>query len=233
MTVYAYSFMSLDARRPDGVIVDPDAVEVYPAERPLKICRHGFHASTDILDALFYGRWKGPLLRRVCCSGEIVHQNDKFVCRSRVEVWRFDCTRVLQEWACWCARRALERERATGREPDVRLWRAIEAAEAYLRGIASLKEVCDAARSAAGSAAWSAADAAVSAAWSAAWSARSAAGSARSAARSAADAARSAAWSAAESAAWSAESAAARKKEREAQRKELLRRIDKARKALQ
>lgn len=39
-----------------------------------------------------------------------------------------------RHFACDCADRALQRERRAGREPDPRLWAAVEAARAYLEG---------------------------------------------------------------------------------------------------
>src|SRR5574340_343496 len=108
--------------------------------------------------------------------------------------------KVLRLYACWCVR---ETPLPDGRRvwdllADSRSRAAVEMAERFAVGNASLEEL----RSAE-SAAWSAAEAA---AWSAAWSAAESAArsAAESAARSAESAARSAAWSAA----WSAESAA-------------------------
>ena len=99
--------------------------------------------------------------------------------------------RLIRLFAVWCARRALERERAAGREPDPRSWSAVEVAERFANGNATAEEL-DAARAAAWAAAWAAArDAARAAAWAAAWAA------ARAAAWDAArDAARAAAWDA-------------------------------------
>jgi hypothetical protein len=76
--------------------------------------------------------------------------------------------------ACDCARRALEAERAAGREPDVRIWRAVEVAERYARGEETDDELeaailCASARAAAAAwvesrGAWGAAAAAAAAA---------------------------------------------------------------------
>jgi len=76
--------------------------------------------------------------------------------------------------ACACARRALEAERAAGREPDVRSWRAVEVAERFVRGEATDDELeewmlCASARAAAAAwgesrGAWGAAEAAAEAA---------------------------------------------------------------------
>jgi hypothetical protein len=130
--------------------------------------------------------------------------------------------RILREHACWCARRALDAERAAGRKPDPRSWSAVEVAERFSRGEATaveLEAAWDAAYAAAAArdAAWDAAraaraasaddSAAARAASAAAWAAASAA--ARAAARSAASDAYSSAYSSAYSAAYSAASWAA------------------------
>jgi hypothetical protein len=109
-----------------------------------------------------------------------------------------DATRVLHEWAIWCAEQVLhlfEKERPNDQRPRL----ALEAKRRWLDGDISDDEL-DAARAAAWAAARDVArDAARDAAWAAAWAA------ARAAAR---DAARAAAWAAAgdvaRAAAWDA-----------------------------
>ena len=201
--IYAYTFCRENLIRPDGVRIPDDGIEQYDTNRPLELCRHGYHASTDILDAMKYA--PGPILRRVRCSGKIIEQNDKLVCRRRTEIWRYDCTRVLRLWACWCTRRTLQRERDAGREPDPRSWVAVDVAERYAHGKATDDEL-SAAYSAAWDAAYSAArDAAEYAAWNAAYSA---------------------AYSAAKYTARDAAKYAARDAERDIQRTQLLKMID-------
>ena len=48
---------------------------------------------------------------------------------------------ALREFACWCARNALNAERKAGREPDPRSWAAVDIAERYARGEASKAEL--------------------------------------------------------------------------------------------
>jgi hypothetical protein len=127
--------------------------------------------------------------------------------------------RKIRLFAVWCARRVQHLM------TDPRSLQALDVAEAYANGTATLVELrlaADAARAAARDAAWgAAADAAWGAAWGAAWSAAWGA---------AADAARDAAWGAARDAARavasdaaSQASDAAREAEVQAQTQELLR----------
>ena len=85
--------------------------------------------------------------------------------------------RDLRLLACRWARGALDAERAAGREPDPRSWAAVETAERYAVGEATVEQLA-AARAAARAAAWAARAAvryAVSdAAWDAAWAVRDA-----------------------------------------------------------
>lgn len=77
--------------------------------------------------------------------------------------------RVLRLFAVRCARRALERARAAGREPDARSWAACEVAERYALGEATEDDLV-AARAAARAASWAgASDAARDASWAASW----------------------------------------------------------------
>jgi len=69
-------------------------------------------------------------------------------------------TRELRLIACWCAKRALDRERSAGREPDPRSWDAVRVARRHAHGQATVEELVaawdaswDAARDAAGAAA--------------------------------------------------------------------------------
>ncbi len=176
----------------DGRLVRKGSI--FTVDPPIELCRSGLHASIRLIDALQYA--PGPIICRVEMRGDIIHGSDKLVATERKCLWWINAERMLHEFACWCAKGALEKARVT----DRRCWIAIETKLAWLKGKATNQEL-DAAWSAAQSAAQSAAE---SAAWSAAQSA------AWSAAQSAAEsAARSAAWSAArsaaESAAWSAQ----------------------------
>jgi hypothetical protein len=92
----------------------------------------------------------------------------------------FISAETLHEFACRVAENALLKERKAGREPDARIWKALEVKRKWLKGEATDSELA-AAREAARAAAWAAAWAAArEAAWEAAWAA------ARAAAREAA-----------------------------------------------
>lgn len=183
---------------PPHTLVEPG--QTLRVEPPLRMCRHGLHASARAIDALRYA--PGDMVCRVRLSGEILTDEDKLCASERTVLWMVDATTTLHEFACWCAEQALEQERAAGREPDPRSWAAIKTKRAWLRG------ECDDATLVAARAA------AADAAWAAAWAAAEAA--ARAAARAAAWAAAAAAWAAA---------AAARAAVREEQNAELERRL--------
>ena len=139
--------------------------KVSTRRKPLALCEWGLHASENIIDALVYAG--GALLRRVELGGEILDGGDKYCAAERRELWRMDISRVLHEFACWCAERALKRERKAGYEPDPRSWNVIKVKRLWLNGKAAKVELA-----AARETAWeAAADAAWSAARSAAWEA--------------------------------------------------------------
>ena len=79
---------------------------------------------------------------------------------------------TLREFACWCARNALNTERKAGREPDPRSWAAVDVAERYARGEASKAERTASYRAAFGAASDAASFAAYYAAYYAANAAR-------------------------------------------------------------
>jgi len=182
------------------------AGETLTAVGPLELCSNGLHASECPLDALKYA--PGEMLCRVELSGEILRGEDKLCARRRKVLWVLDCERIVHEFACECAERALKSVGVT----DSRCWAAIQAKRDWMAGKigdVELDAAYAAARDAARAAAYAAARAAARAA---AWDAARAAArdAARAAARAAAwDAARAAAWAAARAAAWDAAYAAA------------------------
>jgi hypothetical protein len=105
------------------------------------ICESGLHASRDPLDALQYA--PGSILCLVDCGQIEGEQNDKFVCRKRRIVARFDATTMLREFARKCALDVLH------------LWDAPPVVREYLE--TGGEDIRAAARAAAWDAAWDAA----------------------------------------------------------------------------
>ena len=127
---------------------------------PVTICETGLHASKHVYEALQYA--PGATLCLVECEDIVTEQDDKFVCRRRRIVKRFDATDTMRAFARHCALSVIH------------LWDAPQVVRDYLTtGDEGLR---DAARDAAMAAAWAAArDAAWDAAWAAAWDAARAA----------------------------------------------------------
>jgi len=204
MTI-AYHFCGDKLR--DGRPIPPDG-EWLVHDGPVMICETGLHASLHPFDALTYT--PGATLCMVECEDIVDEHDDKFVCRRRKIIARFDATDMLWEMSRWCALQVIH------------LWDAPDVVRQYLETgdeslwaaawAAARDAAWAAAGDAAGAAAWDAAraaagDAAGDAAWDAAGDAAWAA--ARDAARAAAgdaawDAAGDAAWAAARDAAWAA-----------------------------
>ncbi|HEY1326256.1 MAG TPA: hypothetical protein VGI14_04915 [Casimicrobiaceae bacterium] len=140
------------------------------------LCKSGLHASKCPFDALAYA--PGQTLCLVECDDVVAEEDNKFVCRRRKIVARFDATEMLFAFARWAALGVID------------LWNAPDVVRKFLEtGDESLRA---AARAAARAARGPARDPA--------WAARAAAWDA--AADAAADAARTAAWDAAWAVAW-------------------------------
>ena len=130
---------------------------------PLRACQNGLHVCR--LEQLV--EWLGPTIWRIEIQGERIEQSDKIVARrgrllSRCEGWTDTSARLF---AVACARRALEREREAGREPDTRSWNAltvatdeqlIAARAASWAVVWAAEDAARAAEDAAGDAAWAA-----------------------------------------------------------------------------
>ena len=130
---------------------------------PLRACQNGLHVCRleQLVD------WLGSTIWRVEIQGERIEQSDKIVARqgrllSRCEGWTDKSARLF---AVACARRALEREREAGREPDTRSWNAltvatdeqlIAARAASWAVVWAAEDAARAAEDAAGDAAWAA-----------------------------------------------------------------------------
>lgn len=103
---------------------------------PVIACKRGFHGSARAIDALSYA--PGQYVARVELCGTVVAHGspvDKYTANARKNLTDYvDAGPTLNAFAVWCARKVLERERAAGREPDPRSWRALEVMLAWLRG---------------------------------------------------------------------------------------------------
>ena len=162
MTI-AYHFVSDNLR--NGRPVPEDNFKLVH-EGPVKICNSGLHASLSAFDAMHYA--PGNVICKVHCSGIVESHDDKFVCRERTILQRFDATELMGFFARECALSVIH------------LWDAPEIVIKYLKtGDPKLK---DAARAVSRDAAWAAA-------WVAAYAAKDAAYAARDAAYVAKDAA--------------------------------------------
>ncbi len=173
-------------------------------------CESGLHASEHPFDALRYA--PGSLLHLIELEGDLQPHGDpidKWVGRRRKILVTIDASKLLREFARWCARQVLH------------LWDAPQVVKDYLAiGDESLRAAAEAAAWAARDVAWAAAgDATDAVAWAAAWAAAEAAtdavawAAAWDAAWAARDAAEAAAWAARDvawAAAWAAAEAAAR-----------------------
>src|SRR6185369_8335611 len=155
----AYHFVGDTLR--DGRPIPPDG-EWLTFDGECVMCVSGLHASLHPFDALQYA--PGATLCLVECQDIAAEQSDKFVCKRRKIVARFDATELLRAFARKCASDVLHP------------WDAPQVVKDYLAtGDESIRA---AAWAAARAAAWAAArDAARAAAWAAAW------GAARDAAR--------------------------------------------------
>lgn len=141
---------------------------VYCVEGELKLCEFGLHASKKPLDALKYA--PGPIVCLVELRGEILEGEDKACATKRKVLKMADATKVLHEFACWCAgkvKRAWLKGKATNEELGTARDTAWDAAWDAARDVAR-DAAWDATRGTARDTAW---DATWDATWTAAWAA--------------------------------------------------------------
>ncbi len=102
----------------------------YHCNPPIELCRRGLHASAKAIDAL--GNAPGPIVCRVMLTGMIVTDNEKAAASERTVLAMADATKLLHEFACWCAEKVLYlcEDQDTARK-------AIETKRAWLRGEAT------------------------------------------------------------------------------------------------
>lgn len=147
MAVIAWHFLAEKDGKPvtrtgrEMTVGDVEAVE-----GEIRLCDRGLHGSLRAIDALGYA--PGSWVQRAEYSGTLVQEYDKFAASVRKCLALASADRVLHEFACWCAERALTRERAVGREPDQRSWQAIRVKREWLAGLATDDELDDAEKAA-------------------------------------------------------------------------------------
>jgi hypothetical protein len=159
-----YKFVTSDLKSRNGD-VQWKVGEWQSCAGELKLCENGLHAAPTPLDSLQYvygDRWF-----KVAARGEFSGDGDKFVAREMMLAEELPVKEVLVRFAVACAKRCYKNWKAKF-PGDLRVWRAILAAEAYVKDPTEENR----------RAAWSAASAARSAAWSAESAARSAASAA-------------------------------------------------------
>ena len=130
---------------------------------PVILCKHGLHASKRIIDALKYSQ--GHIICKVKLSGKIIHDTDKSVATERTVIAMVNGERLLHEFACDIAEKALKRANVT----DKRSWNAIKVKRLWLDGKATDEELSAAYSAAYSAARYAAGYAARYAARSAAW----------------------------------------------------------------
>lgn len=153
--VLAWHFLSSISGEPrlrhgDGRLVVQG--ETLSVEGTPRLCAYGLHASVKALDALSFTNGD-VFAQRVWVRGALQVGEDKLCGQQRhcIALLSAEQTRrVLQEFALWCAARALKRKEhlleAThfgrgGREPDTRSEKALMVAALYLEGKATRQEV--------------------------------------------------------------------------------------------
>ena len=109
--------------------------ETVTVEPPLELCKRGLHASLLPLDALAYR--KGRNVVRVELSGEMLCGTDKLCAQHRKHLWVVDAQKLLVEFSCWCARRAI----LVAHMIDPQVLACVETVDRWLRGEATLGEV--------------------------------------------------------------------------------------------
>lgn len=175
---YGWHFLDGEGRPAWGGLGPVEVGRTYRVKGTIEVCVNGLHGSLDPLVSMSYApRSSGCVVTWCEYSGPFSdNQDGKFAARTRRVLAMADATREIHEFAAWCIRRALLRERREGREPDPRSWEALRVKAQWLRGKATDAELARAAEAAgAAAAAWGVAVAAAPcpayAAGAAAWAA--------------------------------------------------------------
>ena len=99
------------------------------------LCRQGLHASKKVIDALRYAQ--GDIICKVTLGDVVKHDTDKFVATERTVVAWANAEKLLHEFACLCAERALKKRGIT----DKGCWDAIKAKRDWLQGRITNKQL--------------------------------------------------------------------------------------------
>ena len=91
----AYHFVAETLR--DGREIPADGEWLQHLGDEIVICESGLHASKHPFDALNYA--PGATLCLVECEDIVTEQHDKFVCRRRKIIARFDATNLMRQFA--------------------------------------------------------------------------------------------------------------------------------------
>ena len=94
--------------------------KTYKYEGELEMCAKGYHASVDIVDALYYA--PGFQVSRVECSGDMKKQSDKLVCRNRKVLWTLDAKAIILKWSIRVATDAVKMVRKTSTDKAWNAW---------------------------------------------------------------------------------------------------------------
>src|SRR3990172_1036101 len=131
----AYKFLRSDYCSGAGSEPVWQVGETRRLEGELAICARGYHSSPSWLDALRYAPGTVAALVKISEPEEPeLRQSDKTCSREMTVLGSRDVSRELRLFGADCAERVLLRERERGREPDKRLWAAVEAARQFAAG---------------------------------------------------------------------------------------------------
>lgn len=133
-SVFAWRFLRL---RTDRLLRTAESNRLSDARLALTLVAP--HAYTDFRRAANSGT--GTTVCHLRLTGVIARgRHDRLLATHHTVLWIVPASRLLRQFAVDLAEQSLLAERAAGREPDRRLWQAIEVRRARLKGDATSKE---------------------------------------------------------------------------------------------